>query len=148
MRSKATNILQCGVLLTGIIYILIGVLFGFSPIVFANVFGIDVNPDWYNLIKYDAFTSPLYHFSRAFAFILAVAGFSMILPLFDPLKYRGLIYYNGILFPLVSSPILIINGNTYEHRIMTVCGIVFLALFLFVGFGLVITKKQANRGEE
>jgi len=148
MRSKATNILQFGVLLTGIIYILIGVFYGSSPISFANFFGIEVNPDWYNLIKYDTFNSPLYHFSRAFALILAVAGFSMIMPLFDPLKYRGLIYYNGILFPLVSAPVLLINGISYDHLIMTVCGIVFLALFLFVGFGLIITKKQANRGQE
>ena len=148
MRSKATNILQFGVLLTGILYIIIGILYGFSPILFANIFGIEVNPDWYNLIKYDTFTSPLYHFSRVFAFILAVTGLSMILPLFDPLKYRGMIYYNGILFPLVSAPVLLVNGLTYDHRIMTICGVLFLVLFLFVGFGLMITKKQAKMGQE
>jgi len=148
MRSKATNILQFGVLLTGILYIVIGIVYGFSPIVFANIFGIEVNPDWYNLIKYDTFTSPLYHFSRVFALILAVTGLSMILPLFDPLKYRGVIYYNGVLFPLVSAPILLVNGLTYDHRIMTICGILFLVLFLFVGFGLMITRKQAKMGQE
>ncbi len=148
MRSKATNILQFGILLTGIIYIIIGGLFGFSPILFANIFGIEVNPDWYNLIKYDTFTSPLYHFSRAFAFILAVAGLSMILPLFDPLKYRGMIYYNAILFPLVSAPVLLVNGIEYDHLIMTICGVLFLVLCVFVGFGLVITGKQAKMGKE
>lgn len=148
MRSKATNILQLAVLLTGILYIIIGILYGFSPILFANIFGIEVNPDWYNLIKYDTFTSPLYHFSRVFSLILAVAGLSMILPLFDPLKYRGMIYYNGILFPLVSAPVLLVNGLTYDHRIMIICGFLFFVLFLFVGFGLMITRKQSKMGQE
>ncbi|MCX8123080.1 MAG: hypothetical protein N3F66_02825 [Spirochaetes bacterium] len=148
MRSKATNILQCGVLFTGVIYIIIGIFYGFSPILFANVFGIEVNPDWYNLIKYDTFTSPLYHFSRVFALFLAVAGLSMIMPLFDPLKYRGMIYYNGIVFPLVSAPVLLINGIEYEHHIMTICGILFVIIFLSVGFGLMITRKQTKMGKE
>lgn len=148
MRSKATNILQLGVLLTGVLYIIIGILYGFSPILFANIFGIEVNPDWYNLIKYDTFTSPLYHFSRVFSLILAVAGLSMILPLFDPLKYRGMIYCNGVLFPLVSAPVLLVNGLTYDHRIMIIFGFLFLVLFLFVGFGLMITRKQAKMGQE
>ena len=148
MRSKATNILQFGVLFTGIIYVTIGFLYGFSPILFANIFGIEVNPDWYNLIKYDTFTSPLYHFSRVFALLMAVAGLSMILPLFDPLKYRGMIYYNGILFPLVAAPVLLVNGLTYDHLILTICGVVLLVLFFFVGFGLMITRRQARMGQE
>ncbi len=148
MRSKATNILQLGVLLTGIIYIGIGLLYGFSPILFANIFGIEVNPDWYNLIKYDTFTSPLYHFSRVFALMMAVTGLSMILPLFDPLKYRGMIYYNSILFPLVSAPVLLVNGLTYDHIILTICGVLLLVLFIFVGFGLMITRRQAKLGQE
>jgi hypothetical protein len=31
---------------------------------------------------------------------------------------------------------------------MTICGVLFLVLFLFVGFGLMITKKQAKMGQE
>ncbi|HOR93885.1 MAG TPA: hypothetical protein PLZ38_07940 [Spirochaetota bacterium] len=148
MRSKATNILQTGVLLTGIIYIIIGLLYGFSPIYFANIFGIEVNPDWYNLIKYDTFIAPLYHFSRIFALLLAIVGISMLLPLFDPLKYRGMIYYHSILFPLVSVPSLLINGITYDHLPLTICGSLLFVLFLFVGFGLIITRKYAKMGQE
>lgn len=148
MRSKATNILQFGVLLTGILYVTIGLLYGFNPILFANIFGIEVNPDWYNLIKYESFTSPLYHFSRVFALLMAVTGLSMILPLFDPLKYRGMIYYNGILFPLVAVPVLLVNGLTLDHPILTICGVLLFVLFFFVGFGLMITRRQAKMGQE
>lgn len=148
MRSKATNILQIGVLLSGVVYIVIGGVYVFSPIVFASIFGIDVQPDWYNLIKYDTFTAPIFHFSRVFAVMMVIAGISMILPLFDPLKYRGLIYYNSIMFPLLSVPILLINGFVYEHFVMIMCGFLFLAVFLISGFGLIITGKQTKMGRE
>ena len=148
MRSKATNILQVGVLVSGVMYIAIGILYGVSPIFFANIFGIEVNPDWYNLIKYDTFTAPLYHFSRIFAFMLAITGASMILPLFDPLKFRGMIYFNSLLFPIISIPILLINGIVYDHFVMVVCGVIFLILFILTGFGLLITRKLTKIGKE
>lgn len=148
MRSRATNILQVGVLTSGLIYITIGICYGISPIFFANIFGIEVNPDWYNLIKYDTFTAPLYHFSRIFALMLAVTGFSMILPLFDPLKFRGMIYFNGFLFPLIVVPILLKNGIVYDHMVMIICGIIFLIVFILTGVGLLITRKLTKIGIE
>jgi len=125
-----------------------GILFALSPQFFGTIFGVRVTSDWYESIKFDTFIAPLYHFSRAFAFMLAVAGFAMILPLFDPLRYRGLVYYTGVLFPLVSSVILLTNGLKYQHTILVAMGSVFAILCIFSLTGLMLTRGRAKMGEE
>ncbi|MDY6935901.1 MAG: hypothetical protein SVZ03_16990 [Spirochaetota bacterium] len=144
MRSKATNILQVIVLITGIIYILIGIVFFISPLLFGRIFAINITEDWFNGIKYDTFVAPLYFMARGFAAMLFSIGLSMILPLFDPLRYRGLIYYTSIVFPILSSCLLLINGIRFSHGVVTLFGIIFLIILIFTIIGLVITNKSAK----
>jgi hypothetical protein len=147
MRSRLTNILQVVVLLTGIIYVLIGASFFYSPIRFFEIF-IDVPDDWLKLIEDDTFIAPLYYFTKTFSAMIFTSGFSMILPLYDPLKYRGLIYYTGIVFPAIAFPALLYHGIIYKHWILTTFGIVFLGVLLLNIFALAITRKEARSGIE
>jgi hypothetical protein len=148
MRSKLTNILQVVVLITGIVYLLMGALFFYSPIRFFELFNIEVPDDWFKLIEYDTFVAPLYIITRSFSAMIFTAGISMILPLYDPLKYRGLVYYMGIIFPLISSVLLLYNGIEFDHLILTFFGVVFLVILLATTCGLVITLKDAKAGIE
>jgi len=147
MRTRLTNILQVFVLLTGIIYILIGAVYYYSPIGFFEFF-LDVPDDWTKLVAEDTFIAPLYLISRGFSAMIFAAGLAMILPLYDPLKYRGLIYYTGILFPVISFPVLLYHGISHEHWILTLLGIIFLSIFLINACGLIITRKEAKAGIE
>jgi hypothetical protein len=148
MRSKATNILQVVVLITGIVYLLMGALFFYSPIRFFEIFYIEVPDDWFKSIEYDTFVAPLYIITRSFSAMIFTAGISMILPLYDPLKYRGLVYYMGIIFPLISSILLLFNGIEFDHLILTFFGVVFSVILLATACGLVITLKEAKAGIE
>jgi hypothetical protein len=148
MRSRLTNILQVIVLITGIVYILTGALFFYSPIRFFEIFSIEVPDDWFRSIEYDTFIAPLYIITRSFSAMIFTSGISMILPLYDPLKYRGLIYYMGIIFPLISSVILLYNGLVFDHWILTFFGAAFLIILLAMACGLIITFKEAKAGVE
>jgi hypothetical protein len=148
MRSKATNILQLIVLVTGILYILAGAVFFISPLLLGRIFGIQPAEDWFAQIKYDALFAPIYFFAQGFAALLLTTGISMVMPLFDPLRYRGLIYYAGVLFPLLAAAALIRNGLQYGHVMVSVMGIVFAAVLCLTAAGLAITKNKAKSGEE
>ncbi len=148
MRTKLTNILQLIVLLTGVIYILTGLVFFYSPVRFVEFFLIDVTDDWFKAIQYDTFIAPLFFLARGFAAMILAAGLSMILPLYDPLKYRGLIYYTGIVYPVLSSIIFLFNGIKFEHWILTIFGITNLAIFIANLTGLIITHREAKAGIE
>ena len=160
MRSRSTNVLQVIVLLTGIVYILIGGIFFFSPVKFANIFSVYVADDWLSGMQYDIFIAPLYILARTFAVMVLTAGIAMVLPLYDPLKYRGLIYYTGIIFPAISAVMLLINSMSVEfsfasgidirieHWILTICGLIFLCIFSITLFGLMLTYKKAKAGIE
>ena len=171
MRSKATNILQGGVLITGIIYILIGLSFFISPLAVLKFFVENVSENWLDLVRDSELVAPLYNITKAFAAILFTSGIAMVLPLFDPLKYRGLIYYNGLIFPFMASVIFISNGlvkmitskkdvpvssdrSAFDvvgpdvHIIIVVMGILFTLIFLTNLVGVILTKKQAHDGME
>jgi hypothetical protein len=148
MRTRLTNILQVIVLLTGIVYIAIGAVFYYSPIKFAEIFLIDVTEDWVRAIQSDTFIAPLYFFARCFAAMIFTTGLAMILPLYDPLKYRGLIYYLGIIFPVISFITLLYNGIKYDHWILIIFGFVFLFILAATLTGLIITRKEAKAGIE
>ncbi|MBN1496638.1 MAG: hypothetical protein JXA07_07710 [Spirochaetes bacterium] len=194
MRSRNTNILQGFVLLTGIVYIVIGLSFFASPYRVFKIFsagssarapivvdyegsgiagkaydGVDMSEDdWLKQIVNDEIISPLYYIFRIFAVFLLVGGLAMIMPLFDPLRYRGLIYYNGLIFPAVAALAVFkfmysqraINmeiaaaagrdGAIWQegHMVMTALGIIFIILCLLNAAGLVITTKQAHEGKE
>lgn len=148
MRSKLTNILQVVILVSGVLYIAVGILFYMSPLLVGTLFGLPLAEDWFNQIKYDAFVAPLYFVTRGFAAMVFSVGAAMVLPLFDPLRYRGLLYFTGVLFPVMASWVLIRNGISFQHTLAVTLGIMFLAVFLVTAAALAITRKAARSGEE
>jgi hypothetical protein len=148
MRSRYTNFLQVVVLLTGIIYVAIGVVFYISPFAFSWIFSIDINRDWLREITRDTFISLLYYLSRGFSALLFSVGVSMILPLFEPLRYRGLIYFTGVVFPVMSSFVLLMNGISHDELVITLMGLLFAVILILTVIALFITKNDAKAGKE
>ncbi len=148
MRSKLTNILQVVVLVSGVLYITVGIMFYLSPLFVGSVYGLALAEDWFNQIKYDAFVAPLYFVARSFAAMVFSAGAAMVLPLFDPLRYRGLVYFTGVLFPAMASWVLIKNGLAFQHSLAVALGVMFLAVLVVTATALAITRKSARSGEE
>ncbi len=148
MRSKSTNFLQVIVLLTGIFYFIVGLIFFISPEFFVSIFSIEISDGWSKGMQYDTFIAPLFFLSRAFAAMVLCSGMAMVLPLYDPLKYRGLIYFTGILFPILSSVLLIINGIKLDYLLITLIGLTFFTVFLLTAVGLIITRSEAKAGIE
>jgi hypothetical protein len=155
VRSKATNILQIVILISGVVYIGIG-LFGFIK---------PVNEDWLREMANDNFLFSIYNMSWGFSTLIMSAGLSMILPLFDPLRYRGLIYFTGIIFPFFYSLVLIrnmsitsehlkgvkhlegVSGGAAANDILIIC-IIMAAIFILTLVSLIITKNEAKSGIE
>jgi uncharacterized membrane protein HdeD (DUF308 family) len=194
MRSRKTNVLQGVVLLTGVIFIALGLFFYFSPFRAFKIFspgaesknaavvqssggavsgtddeGEELTEDnWLKQVINDDIISPLYYVFRALAVLLVVSGAAMVMPLFDPLRYRGLVYYNGLIFPLVFSVSMFIfmriqkSINTDiaadtgkeviatldSHLVMVVLASLFLASAVLNAAGLVLTRDQARAGKE
>ncbi len=166
MRSRSTNFLQVVVLLTGAVYIVIGLFFYVSPLTVLKLFAENVSENWIDLVKDHELVGPLYYIARGFAALVFSSGVAMIMPLFDPLKYRGLIYFNGLVFPFLASILMIKNGIYFiflkkqpgaetagvpvqhGHLILLVLGIIFTVIFIFTLAGLIATKKQAKEGLE
>lgn len=148
MRNRRTNFLQIIVLITGLVYIFIGMFYFISPATFAKILQLRVNQDWLNNVHLDEFLFMIYTFSRIVAVILLTSGLGMILPLFDPLKYRGLIYCNGVIFQLISASYLLFAGITRDYQTILAVGILLALLFIMTIIGLLITKSDANSGIE
>jgi len=170
MRSRATNFLQMAILLSGIVYVIVGAWFYVSPLSIIEIFAENISENWLDLVRDHELIAPLYSIARGFAALLFASGAAMVLPLFDPLKYRGLIYYTGILFPLPASLILLKNGFAREvfsdpatvsvapaaagaiahkgHMILIVLGAMFFVLFILTAIGLIVTRRQAHEGVE
>jgi len=192
MRSKTTNVLQGVVLLTGIVYIVIGLFFYASPYSVFKIFATSPDSkivaayesegasskdaesgdfsedDWLKQIINDEIISPLYYIFRIFAVLLMICGIAMVMPLFDPLRYRGLVYYNGLIFPFISSLSLFIFIRSQKsinieiaadrgkdaaiwqegHMIMTSLAIVFFLICILTAVSLIITRRQAKEGRE
>lgn len=148
MRTKKTNFLQIIVLISGITYALLGIISYLSLIYFVKLIGIDVHEDWLKEIPNDAFISLVYFLLKGYAAMLFSIGLSMVLPLFGPLKYRGLIYFTGILFPLLSSIILLYYGLDISHMVILVIGVVFLTILILTFTALMITRDEAKEGLE
>ncbi|MBN2078673.1 MAG: hypothetical protein JW838_06885 [Spirochaetes bacterium] len=194
MRSKATNALQSVVLLTGVVYLVVGLSLFISPYRIMKVFSsssagkvtavvdysgggvathqLDVpeltEEDWLKQTVNDDIISPLYYLFRIFAAFLMIGGIAMVMPLFDPLRYRGLIYYNGLVFPLLSLISLLLfiraqksinveiaaasgrEGQAWQgaHTVMIVFTLLFAIILFINAAGLFITKKQTSEGRE
>ena len=194
MRSRKTNLLQGMVLLTGVLFIVMGLFFYISPFRVFKIFspgaearnaamvqnsgeavsgnadeGEELTEDnWLKQIINDDIISPLYYVFRALAVLLIVSGAAMIMPLFDPLRYRGLVYYNGLIFPLFFSVSMFIFMRIQKaintgiaadtgkeaiatmgaHPVMVVLAWLFLAIAVLNTTGLIITRDQARAGKE
>jgi len=166
LRSKKTNALQMAVLVSGVLFILIGAAFLFFPMAVLQFFAENVAENWLDLVRDNELVAPLFFMVRAYSALLITSGFLMIMPLFDPLKYRGIIYFNGAIFPSVSAFILIANsfvksnniltGDTIQqngseyfiHRVMLICGIIFALIAVACIFTLILTAKEAREGKE
>jgi len=168
MRSKSTNILQGIVLITGILYIVIGLSLYISPLAVLKLFAENISENWLDLVKDHELVGPLYYAFRGFSALLLTSGIAMVMPLFDPLKYRGLVYYNGLLFPFLASIMLVKNGliifmfekqplstestpalhSQQGHLLVALLGVVFSIICISNAVGLVLTKKEARDGVE
>jgi preprotein translocase subunit SecG len=198
MRSRSTNILQGVVILTGVVYIVMGVFFFISPYTGFKLFSVisegkdtaavqdfdsrstknvDVGKitedDWLHQINHDDIMSPLYYVFRIFSALVFLSGAAMVMPLFDPLRYRGLIYYNGLMYPFVSTVSLVIFifiqksinikiaadldlGPTVREAvakqeapvILIILTAIFTVIFILTAAGLIITRKEARAGRE
>jgi len=160
LRSAKTNAFQVAVLISGIMYIIIGIAFILSPITIFQFFADNVSENWFDLVRDHELVAPLYFTVRAFGVLLLSSGILMIMPLFDPLKYRGIAYLNGVFFPLVSSIILLKNGlfigvkkddaiqGDYMHIPIVIFGVILIVIFVIVLTTLLITRKDAKEGKE
>lgn len=148
MRSKSTNFLQVMVLVAGSFFILKGLAFFISPTFFAKVYSINVTEEWFNQIKIDESLVLLYLLSRGFSALLFTVGLSMILPLFDPLRYRGLIYFCCVLFPLMAGIMMIVFGITGGYRGVAVMGGIYACIFAGTLTALMATRSEAKKGIE
>ena len=148
MRKKTTNFLPAVVLITGLIYIAVGLVFYLSPSYFGKILSMEITEDWFKGIMLDQFIAVLFFLARGFAALLFSIGAAMVLPLYDPLKYRGLIYFTGIIFPVMSSSLLIYNGIKYDYLAITLSGLLLLFVLALTASGLFITGKDARAGVE
>jgi len=148
MRTRKTNFLQTVILFTGIIYILTGGLFALSPHLFGNIFSLEINEDWFNEIPKDAFIFMVLTFSRSTSCLLLSIGLSMVLPLFDPLKYRGMVYFTGVVFPLLSALMFTINTFTNASGAMILYAVLFWIILLLTSTALWITRGTVKSGIE
>lgn len=136
------------ILFTGFVYVLTGGLFALSPHLFGNIFSLEINEDWFKEIPKDAFMFMVLTLSRSTACLLLSTGLSMILPLFDPLKYRGMVYYTGVLFPLLSAVMFTVNYFTNPLGAMVLYAVLFWMIFLFTAAALWITRGTVKSGVE
>jgi hypothetical protein len=146
--------------MTGIIYIFTGLFLFVSPIMVGKFFMNDLSGEWLHQMKMvDQWPVFLYILMRVLAILLTIIGCSMVLPLFDPLKYRGLIYFTCVLFPLGAALFLFSSYFCEEvdlvkkHLRETYHAVVVFAWFFFIIFlvnisALFLTKRNATRGIE
>lgn len=160
MRSAKTNAFQAAVLISGAMYIIIGLAFIISPLTIFQFFADNVSENWIDLVRDHELVAPMYFTVRTFGVLLLSAGCLMVMPLFDPLKYRGIAYFNGVLFPFISAIILLKNGlfigvkrddsihGDYMHIPIVILGVILSVVFIIVFITLMMTKKDAKEGRE
>jgi hypothetical protein len=148
VRSRKTNFLQINVLITGLIYIVFGCVFFFSPSLFGKFIFVQTNEEWINQMKLDAFLVMIHIIAKVLSSLLVVVGVSMIMPLFDPLKYRLMIYLNCAIFPLISAVVTLYFGFFEGYVSARILGMFFAIIFVFQACALFLTKEDARKGIE
>jgi hypothetical protein len=147
MRSRSTNVLQMIVMITGLVYIAFGALFFISPVTVGKIFAVYLNTEW-GVNNYDAFIVLIYLVARGFSPLIIISGLSLVMPLYDPLKYRLMIYLFGAVFPVISGTYLIITGFLDKFITAYILGGGFLILFVLNLSALFLTKENARKGIE
>jgi len=148
MRSRKTNYLQSVILITGVVYLLTGGIFALSPHLFADIFSIEINEDWFKEIPKDPFMFMVISISRSFGLLIFSMGIAMVLPLFDPLRYRGLVYFTGVLFPAGAALICTLSSLTNPLGILIGYAAVFTLISVATIAGLSITRDTVKSGVE
>ena len=148
MRTRSTNFLQLVVLISGLMYLFLGILFFVSPFYFAKMVGVQTSDEWLSQIKIDEFLILIYVMARGLSALLIVVGLSMVMPVFDPLKYRLMIYLFGVIFPLISASFLAYFGFTYDYITPKIIGGALLIIFVTHMAALLLTKDNARKGIE
>ncbi|MDA3899529.1 MAG: hypothetical protein PF637_03305 [Spirochaetes bacterium] len=145
MRNGLINLLQVFVLLTGLVYIAMGGLYIIKPDLFCSVFQIPLNTEWANQIRIDDYLMLLYLLSKSFSIIIVFVGCTMILPLYDPERYRELIYFNGVFLPVVLLIYMTKHFFTSNYNATLMIGLIFLGIAVLNMTALYLTKKRPNR---
>lgn len=149
MRSRKTNFLQICVIITGLFFVTVGFVFYLSPPVFGKMMMIEVGEEWLSQMRLDEFLVMITVYSRLVSLLMFFAGISMIMPLFDPLKYRALIYFFGFFFPFFAAVSAVIYYFTLGRQLTTIIiGAFFFLIFVLNSTGLIMTKKDAGMGIE
>ncbi len=187
MRSRNTNILQTVILITGLVYIILGITLYASPLTIIKAFAgnsaetitsgmagntagnisENLSENWLDLVQDNEIIGPLYFMLKCLAAVLFTTGLSQVMPLFDPLKYRSLIYFQGILFPFMSAVLLIKQSVSalirqkeaeaiaksamevqFSHTIIIMLAVIFTVIFILTVAGLAVTRKEAREGRE
>ena len=166
MRSARTNIFQVIIIITGCIYIFIGLFYYINPLIFLRLFAENISENWFELVRDNELVGPLYTILRSFAALLLTSGFLQVMPLFDPLKYRMMVYFNGVFFPFLAfiiflshtiytltrhSGIAALGENTglpSSHIMISAMSVIFIFIIAINIAGLLITKKESSAGIE
>ena len=166
MRSKRTNVFQVIIIITAVIYILIGMFYYINPLIFFRLFAENVSENWFELVRDNDLVGPLYTILRSFAALLFTSGLLQVMPLFDPRKYRMLVYFNGVFFPFLAFIIFTSHtiytltrhrgvaalgensGLPSSHVMISVMSVIFVFIIAINLAGLMITKKEAAAGIE
>jgi hypothetical protein len=148
MRNVRTNVLQIAVLAAGIIYCAFGALYFIAPQLVMRILPIEMGEDPFNQIRLDELLGTIYAISRALAGLLFFAGASMVMPLFDPLKYRVMAYFFGFFFPAVAAAHMTYAGFISRTKSAWLLAAVFGFLALLNLAGLLLTRGNASRGVE
>ena len=148
MRTKTTNFLQITVLLTALLYIAAGMIFFISPFVFGKLLAVPTSDEWLRQISADGFLVMIYLVARGLAALLVLSGISLVMPIFDPLKYRLLIHLFCVIFPLVSGGFLLFSGFYDGYMTARIIGGIFGLIFLLNFISLHLTRKNAKQGIE
>jgi hypothetical protein len=127
----------------------------------------NLSENWLDLVQDNEIIGPLYFMLKCLAAVLFTTGLSQVMPLFDPLKYRSLIYFQGILFPFMSAVLLIKQSVSalirqkeaeaiaksamevqFSHTIIIMLAVIFTVIFILTVAGLAVTRKEAREGRE
>lgn len=145
MRNFQINIQQVIVIITGLLYLSVGICYMVRPQFIGTLLTVTFSAEWANQIRIDNFLIMLYLFSKTFAILITCMGLSMILPLYDPIRYRELIYFNNVFMPFVMAVYMIKQTFVYHYTVLIYVALFFVAVIAINMSGLFLTKRFIKR---